>query len=129
MYMLRDAFSGARSRKSMNAVRPSAKRASRKPPPPRLPAEGCVTASAKPTATAASIALPPASSTATPTSVACASRVATMPCRARTGWRAYNPAPAAAINATSNAIFRISFDSTSGPARCGSARSLHVLRA
>ena len=50
---------GAFSRKSMNVVRPSAMRISMKPPPPRLPANGCVTASAKPTATAASTALPP----------------------------------------------------------------------
>ena len=68
--MLRDAFSGARSRKSMNVARPSAKRISMKPPPPRLPANGCVTAIAKPTATAASTALPPFCSTATPTSAA-----------------------------------------------------------
>src|SRR5688572_10657230 len=39
-----------------------------KPPPPRLPALGCVTASAKPVATAASTALPPRARTAAPTS-------------------------------------------------------------
>ena len=50
---------GARSRKSMNVVRPSARRISMKPPPPILPARGCVTASANPTAIAASTALPP----------------------------------------------------------------------
>ena len=71
--MSREAFAGARSRKSMNVERPSAKRTSMNPPPPMLPAEGCVTASAKPTATAASTALPPAFSTATPASVACCS--------------------------------------------------------
>ena len=43
----------------MNVVRPSARRISMKPPPPMLPAQGCVTASASPTATAASMALPP----------------------------------------------------------------------
>ena len=57
--MLREAASGARSRKSINVVRPSARRISMKPPPPMLPALGCVTASANPTATAASMALPP----------------------------------------------------------------------
>ena len=36
--MLREAFSGARSRKSMNVERPSAKRTSMNPPPPILPA-------------------------------------------------------------------------------------------
>src|SRR4051812_36422742 len=39
-----------------------------KPPPPRLPAEGCVTASAKAVATAASTALPPWASTPAPAS-------------------------------------------------------------
>ena len=80
--------SGRCSRKSMNVVRPSANRASRNPPPPMLPAQGYVTASANPTATAASIALPPAFSTATPTSVAMGSCATTMACRACTGWRA-----------------------------------------
>src|SRR6185436_12112229 len=37
-YMLRDAFPGARSRKSMNVARPSAMRISMNPPPPMLPA-------------------------------------------------------------------------------------------
>ena len=50
---------GAFSRKSMKVVLPSWVRSSRKPPPPRLPAAGCTTASAKPVATAASTALPP----------------------------------------------------------------------
>ena len=44
-----------------------------KPPPPRLPARGSVTASAKPTATAASTALPPSLSTSRPTREAAAS--------------------------------------------------------
>src|SRR5437762_11407150 len=38
-YMFRDDFSGARSRKSMNVVRPSASRMSMYPPPPMLPAK------------------------------------------------------------------------------------------
>src|SRR5688500_10291890 len=38
------------------------------PPPPMLPAVGCVTASAKPVATAASTALPPRRRIAAPTS-------------------------------------------------------------
>src|SRR6187431_3124822 len=87
-YMLRDALAGAISRKSTNVERPSANRISMKPPPPRLPANGCVAAIAKPIATAASTALPPFCRTATPTSTACDSIATAMPCRARTGWRA-----------------------------------------
>src|SRR4051812_15183741 len=41
-----------------------------KPPPPRLPAAGKVTASAKPVATAASTALPPAFRISSPTTLA-----------------------------------------------------------
>ena len=55
------------------------------PPPPILPACGCVTASAKPTATAASTALPPAFRISTPTRVARFSWLATMPFFAMTG--------------------------------------------
>ena len=51
-----------------------------KPPPPRLPACGCTTASAKPVATAASIALPPSFMISTPASEANALLLATMPC-------------------------------------------------
>src|SRR5580700_303396 len=69
----------------MNVERPSANRTSMNPPPPRFPAEGWVTANAKPTAIAASTALPPACSTATPASVACVSRVTTIAWRACTG--------------------------------------------
>jgi len=85
IYMLRDAASGARSRKSRKVVRPSARRISMKPPPPMLPALGCVTARANPTAMAASTALPPRLSTSSPAEVACFSRETTMPCFARTG--------------------------------------------
>ena len=53
-----------------------------KPPPPMLPAFGKVTASAKPTATAASTALPPRASTSRPISVARLSWLATIPCGA-----------------------------------------------
>ena len=59
---------------------PSGKRRTMKPPPPMLPAEGCVTESAKPTATAASTALPPAFMISTPIRVALASALATAPC-------------------------------------------------
>src|ERR1019366_304910 len=93
-YMLREASRGARSRKSMNVVRPSARRTSMKPPPPMLPAVGWVTARAKPTATAASTALPPARRTSTPAWVAWRSRVTTMACRARTGCAAHAGMPA-----------------------------------
>ena len=58
-----------------------------KPPPPMLPACGCVTASAKPTATAASTALPPRFRISTPTRVARFSWLATMPFFASTGWK------------------------------------------
>ena len=60
-----------------------------KPPPPMLPALGWVTASASPTAAAASMALPPFFKTCNPVSVACRSRETTMPCRARTGCAAH----------------------------------------
>src|SRR5579883_2419394 len=54
-------------------------RATMKPPPPMLPAEGNVTASANAVATAASTALPPDASTSAPTLLAIASSVDTMP--------------------------------------------------
>ena len=57
----------------------SARCTNMKPPPPRLPARGIVTASVNPTATAASTALPPLFSTSTPTRLACFSCVTTMP--------------------------------------------------
>src|SRR5271157_1430295 len=56
-----------------------------KPPPPILPAQGWVTASANPTATAASTAFPPAFIVSTPASEAFSSLDTTMPCRAATG--------------------------------------------
>ncbi len=87
-YMSRVACSGALSRKSRNVDRPSAKRMSINPPPPRLPALGCVTAKANPTAAAASMALPPAFRIANPASVAFISRETTIAERARTGWAA-----------------------------------------
>ena len=80
IYISRVAFCGASSRKSRNVVLPLAKRISMNPPPPRLPAVGCVTASAKPTAIAASMALPPAFNTASPASAASGSCATTMPC-------------------------------------------------
>src|SRR2546426_10374784 len=71
----------------MISVSPFARRIIMKPPPPRLPAEGQVTASASPTATAASIALPPRCMTSTPTREAISLVEATIPCRARAGSR------------------------------------------
>src|ERR1041384_2808721 len=50
------------------------------PPPPMLPALGCVTASAKAVATAASIAFPPFLRIAAPTSEAMAFVETTIPC-------------------------------------------------
>ena len=49
------------------------------PPPPMLPASGCTTSSAKPTATAASTALPPCCMIRTPTSLAIGLPETTMP--------------------------------------------------
>src|SRR6266508_3631157 len=66
-------------------VVPSALLINIKPPPPMFPAPGQVTASAKPTATAASTALPPRVRISTPIFEAISSDEATMPCRARTG--------------------------------------------
>src|SRR5450759_4633599 len=103
--MLREAESGARSRKSINVVRPPARRISMKPPPPMLPALGWVTASASPTAAAASMALPPFFKTSRPTTVAWRSRETTMPWRARTGWAAHTGTEAAISNRAS--VWRI----------------------
>src|SRR5678815_382643 len=63
------------------------------PPPPRLPAAGCVTANAKATAIAASTALPPRFMISTPTRDATSLVDATMPFRALTGWRPAARAP------------------------------------
>ena len=49
---------------------PSTRRIIEKPPPPMLPASGCTTAIAKPTAVAASTAFPPARRMSRPTSAA-----------------------------------------------------------
>ena len=49
---------------------PSLRRITMKPPPPRLPASGCTTARANPTATAASTALPPWRRMSRPTALA-----------------------------------------------------------
>src|SRR3954470_22600270 len=56
-----------------------------KPPPPMLPAVGCVTASAKAVATAASTAVPPAAIASAPMRDAIAFCDATMPFCARIG--------------------------------------------
>src|SRR5271165_3097260 len=66
-----------------------------KPPPPRFPASGTVTASAKAVATAASMALPPARSTFQPTSAAYTSW-ATTACLVKVG----SPACATGIQTT-----------------------------
>src|SRR5215475_2390937 len=57
------------------------------PPPPRLPAGGHTTASASPTATAASTALPPRFNTSTPTCEAISLTEETIPLLPRTGGR------------------------------------------
>ena len=79
------AFSGAFSRKLRNRLRPSLRWMVMNPPPPMLPQHGCTTASAKPTATAASTALPPRLRMSTPTIVARCCALTTMACLAVTG--------------------------------------------
>src|SRR5688572_9954651 len=63
----------------MAVLLPSGRRTTMKPPPPMLPAVGWVTLSAKPTATAASTALPPFFKISTPTSLAAPSALLTAP--------------------------------------------------
>ena len=70
---------GARSRKSIATIGCPRRAISMNPPPPRLPALGCVTARAYAVATAASTAFPPISSIRTPTCVAWSSTDTTMP--------------------------------------------------
>ena len=84
--MLRVALIGAISRKSTATSLPVlASCTIMKPPPPRLPALGSATASAKPMATAASTALPPDFNTFRPICDASSCSLATMPLRATTG--------------------------------------------
>src|SRR2546426_3753674 len=72
-----------------------------KPPPPMLPAVGCVTASAKAVATAASMAVPPSCSTTAPILEAVSSCATTIPCFARTGdGFVSTPASRVALNST-----------------------------
>jgi hypothetical protein len=78
-YIVGVARCGAFSRKSKAVVRPDAARMTMKPPPPIFPADGCVTASANPVATAASTALPPRASTDAPASQAGADTQTTRP--------------------------------------------------
>ena len=101
------AAAGAVSRYSMTvgSPLPGAGWMTMKPPPPTLPAAGQVTAIAKAVATAASTALPPFCSTETPTSAAIASMATTMPCRARTGWRACRGTASTNAIASGNSLF------------------------
>src|SRR5688572_999589 len=117
--MVAEAPAGAVSRKSYATASPAAVRSSRKPPPPMLPAVGCVTASANAVATAASTAVPPSASTCTPTWLARASWVATIPPLARAGWvpaEAERAAPrASAEERTSEAPWRMTDDTLPPP--------------
>src|SRR5947207_1589171 len=63
-----------------------------------LPAEGQTTASVSPTATAASIALPPRFKTSTPTLEAISLTEATMPCLPRAGGREADSAVGGALS-------------------------------
>jgi hypothetical protein len=84
-YMSAEAASGAFSLKSSATRVSSAMRATRKPPPPMLPASGFTTARAKCVATAASTALPPACSMLSPAALARESVETTIPWTARSG--------------------------------------------
>jgi len=77
-YILSKAFEGAFSLKSIKEVSPVASLRSKNPPPPIFPADGCVTARAKETAIAASMAFPPFFSTVLPASVASEEEVETI---------------------------------------------------
>ena len=85
MNIVGDAPAGAISRKSYAVGSPLAGRNTRNPPPPMLPAVGCVTASAKAVAMAASTALPPRRRMSAPISDARPLADTTMPFVARTG--------------------------------------------
>src|SRR5262249_25682917 len=81
-----------------------------KPPPPRLPAWGRTTASARATATAASAALPPRSRILTPTCVASGASLTTIPrCGGGQGPRSSKcgrPAQAGTVASPSNRPLR-----------------------
>ena len=80
-YIASIAAAGAVSRKSsVRTVPETPSLTTANPPPPILPAEGYTTASPKPTATAASTALPPRRKTSTPISAASGASQATAPC-------------------------------------------------
>ena len=82
-YMFRVAAAGAVSRKSSAAACPLTEMTAN-PPPPTLPADGSVTASANAVATAASTAVPPPRSTSAPTRLASGESLTTTPCLATT---------------------------------------------
>src|SRR5438876_11090388 len=67
------------------------------PPPPMFPATGWTTASANPTATAASTALPPRRRISLPTSLASGCDDTTMACGAATAWARPASAQSAAM--------------------------------
>ncbi len=93
-------------------------RTTMKPPPPMLPANGCVTASANAVATAASTALPPFASTAAPTSDASSEDDTTTPVfegRPKSVWAAPVEGPAAPTSpstTTEASIFLMAFSLT-----------------
>jgi len=76
-----------------------------KPPPPMLPAAGSVTVIANPTATAASIALPPRRMMSEPTLLAISLLVTTIACGANTaGSPARNLQPGGKSDATAGVV-------------------------
>src|SRR5262249_16440796 len=99
-HIVGEAFAGAFSRKSYVTASPDDGRYTMNPPPPMLPAVGCVTASANAVATTASIALPPSLMTSAPILDAISLCAATMPFCAGTGTVV---APVAIVNAAHDA--------------------------
>ena len=104
-----------------------------KPPPPRFPASGFTTASARPVATAASTALPPAARMSTPTRDAYSSVVATIPPRAVTGgvsaWKGQSSGKAPPATTKELAATGGAGDSQPDRARRGRASSPRTARA
>src|SRR5688572_11456156 len=91
------------------------------PPPPILPALGCVTASAKAVATAASTAFPPFARIAAPTSEAGAETETTMPVFEETAGASFcaNRDAVSCCAGSAEAMSRPTMDTASGRERFG----------
>ena len=86
-----------------------------KPPPPRLPASGLTTASAKPVAMAASTAFPPSWRTASPTSEAYSSVETTMPSAPVTGVVSLENAHVVGMDSSAAPVVTMGASSTAVP--------------